>query len=119
MSNPESHIQAHVWSTIGHLPGVRVFRNNVGTATTADGRFIRFGLCNGSSDLIGWTEYLIQPEDVGRVVAVFTALEIKTKTGRATCQQQRFIEAVRNAGGIAGVVRSSEQALQIIQDYQP
>lgn len=119
MSNPESRVQAAIWSTIGHLPGIRVFRNNVGTATTADGRFIKFGLCPGSSDLIGWTEYVIQPEDVGHRVAVFTALEVKTPTGRVTCQQRNFIDAVRRAGGIAAIVRSPQQALIAIQDYQP
>lgn len=119
MSNPESHVQAAIWSTIGHLPGIRVFRNNVGTATTADGRFIRFGLCPGSSDLIGWTEYVIQPQDVGRTVAIFTALEVKTATGRATCQQRQFINAVRRAGGIAAIVRNPQQALNAISEYQP
>lgn len=119
MSNPESHVQAAVWSTIGHLPGIRIFRNNVGSARTEDGRFIRFGLCPGSSDLIGWTEYVIQPGDVGRTISVFTAIEIKTATGRATCQQRNFIDAVRRSGGIAGIARSSEQALQILSDYQP
>lgn len=119
MSNPESHVQAAIWSTIGHLPGVRVFRNNVGTATTADGRFIRFGLCPGSSDLIGWTQYVIGPEDVGRTVAVFTALEVKTASGRPTCQQRQFIDVVNNSGGIAGIVRSPQQAIQLISEYQP
>lgn len=119
MSNPESHIQAAVWSTIGHLPGIRVFRNNVGTAATKDGRFIKFGLCPGSSDLIGWTEYVVAPEDVGRRIAVFTALEIKTATGRATCQQRAFIDAVNNAGGIAGVVRNAQQAIELLESYQP
>lgn len=119
VSNPESHVQAAVWSTIGHLPGIRVFRNNVGTAATKDGRFIKFGLCPGSSDLIGWTEYVIAPEDVGCRVAVFTALEIKTATGRATDQQKAFINAVRNSGGIAGVVRNPQQALNLISEYQP
>lgn len=117
MSNPESHIQSAVHTSLGSLDGVRLFRNNVGTATTKDGRFIRFGLCEGSSDLIGWTEYVVQPEDIGRRVAVFTALEIKTQTGRATPKQRNFIDAVRRAGGISGIARSPEQALSILEDF--
>lgn len=117
MSNPESHIQSAVWSTLGSMDGVRLFRNNVGTAQTYDGRFIRFGLCEGSSDLIGWTEYVVQPEDVGRRIAVYTAIEIKTPRGRATCKQRAFIDAVRRAGGISGIARSPNDALSILEDF--
>lgn len=117
MSNPESHIQSSIWTTLSSLDCVRLFRNNVGTAQTKDGRFIRFGLCEGSSDLIGWTEYVVQPEDVGRTIGVFTAVEVKTAKGRATCKQKSFIDAVRRAGGIAGIARSPEEAISILEDF--
>ncbi len=42
----------------------RIFRNNTGAVTTADGRFITFGLCKGSSDLIGWTEIEITAYEI-------------------------------------------------------
>ena len=88
--------------------GVRLFRNNVGSARTHDGRFIVFGLCNGSSDLIGWRTVTITPADIGRRVAVFTAMEIKTPTGQPTPEQLHFIEIVKNAGGLAAIVRDPE-----------
>lgn len=78
----------------------RLFRNNVGLFETRDGRWVRTGLCNGSSDLIGWTTI------DGR--AVFTAVEVKTRFGRVTDEQRRFIAAVERAGGIAGVCVTPE-----------
>ena len=42
----------------------RVFRNNVGLAWRRDGAPVRFGLCKGSSDLIGWTPVTIDGNTV-------------------------------------------------------
>jgi hypothetical protein len=101
------------------------WRNNVGTGWVGDvnrltdgsillknPRPLHAGLCTGSSDLIGMTEVTITPDMVGKKIAVFTALEVKTKTGRATPDQMNFIHQVLKSGGIAGVVRSPEDAIQ-------
>lgn len=106
--------------------GARWFRQNVGLAwqgerivKTGDSvylehaRPIRAGLCEGSSDLIGWTPVRITPEMVGRTVAVFTACELKTGKLTVTDDQQRFLDAVQAAGGIAGVVRSTADAVTL------
>lgn len=71
--------------------------------TLSNARMFQTGLCKGGSDIIG-----IAPD--GR----FLAIEVKTKTGRATKEQLRFIEAVKKAGGIAGIARSQEDALELI-----
>lgn len=86
--------------------GGRLFRNNVGRARTDDGRYVQYGLCVGSSDLIGWTPHVVTAADIGRTVAIFTAVEAKTARGRATAAQLRFLAAVRAAGGIAIVARN-------------
>ena len=83
--------------------GCLIFRNNVGVLKNAAGIPIKFGLCVGSSDLIGLTP-------TGR----FLAVEIKTSKGRATPEQLRFIEAVRARGGIAGIARSPAEALALL-----
>lgn len=100
-----------------------LFRNNVGTAWTGDSttlkdgsvlirnpRILHAGLCAGSSDLIGWRSLTITPEMVGQTVAVFAALEVKSKTGRATAGQKNFCQRVTEAGGFAGIVKSPDEA---------
>ncbi len=94
--------------------GVVAFRNNVGQYTDPKtGRPIRYGLGVGSSDLIGWTPIKVTPDMVGKTLAVFTAVEVKTDRGRPTDAQLNFIEQVLKAGGLAGIARSPEQAVEI------
>jgi hypothetical protein len=67
------------------------------------------GLCNGSSDLIGYRTVEVTPDMVGQRIAVFVALEVKDK-GRLTQEQATFLRVVSEAGGIAAEVRSPEDA---------
>jgi hypothetical protein len=99
----ESDIQRLIMLTLSNA-GCTIWRNNVGVLKNAAGIPIRFGLAVGSSDLIG-----IAPD--GR----FLAVEIKTCKGRATPEQVKFIEAVRKRGGIAGIARSPEDALELLR----
>jgi hypothetical protein len=73
-----------------------------------------YGLCVGSSDEIGWQSIEITPAMVGRTIARFLALEVKTPVGRPTPAQSNFIQQVRKAGGAAGIVRSVDDALEIL-----
>lgn len=68
----------------------------------------------GMSDLMGWHSVFITPAHVGQTMAVFTAVECKTETGRLRPAQRVFIDNVIEAGGIAGVARSAEQAKELI-----
>ena len=92
--------------------GYTLFRNNVGLAKLADGRRIRYGLCPGSSDLIGFRTITVTPEMVGQKIAVFTAIEIKSKEGRTSKKQQNFIDRVKEAGGIAEIIRELELIME-------
>lgn len=93
----------------------RLYRNNVGQLIDKAGNHVRYGLCNpGGSDLIGWRSLVIRPEHVGQVIAQFTALEVKTDTGKATPDQLRFGSIVSNAGGLFAVVRSADEAEKIL-----
>ena len=115
--------------------GATVFRNNVanglvGQMTRVDkdgpvmlrkgdwivrnGRRTQFGLCVGSPDLIGWKSVVITSDMVGKRIACFMGLEVKTSTGRATEDQKNFIEQVRKAGGLAGIVRSADDAIGVL-----
>lgn len=97
--------------------GSTVFKNNVGMYTDQRGNVIRYGLCKGSSDLIGWTPITITEDMVGKKIAVFTAIEVKlNKNGKykATDLQKAFISAVNNAGGFAGVADCNKDLEDII-----
>lgn len=114
MANAETVIQQNIRLALGRLPGFRVFRNNTGSLPDPrTGRPIQFGLTKGSADLIGWRTITITPDMVGRQVAVFTSIEVKTTTGRLTPQQRNWLDVVLQSGGIAAVARSVAEALQI------
>jgi len=83
--------------------GCIVWRNNCGVLKNAAGIPIKFGLCVGSSDIIG-----VAP--CGR----FLAVEVKTDKGKPTPDQIRFIEAIKRKGGIAGIARSPENAVALL-----
>jgi hypothetical protein len=93
---------------------LRLFRNNVGTARTGDGRFIRFGLHPGSPDLIGWRRCVITPDMVGQTLAVAVGIEVKTTKGRVTSEQAAFLGHMQDFGALAGVARSADEALRLI-----
>lgn len=78
--------------------GGRVFRNNIGTAFTADGRAVKYGVQNpGGSDLIGWTKE-----------GQFLAIEVKMPKGKTTKEQEAFINNVNASGGVAFIARAPE-----------
>lgn len=141
MGMTEHQIQQRIILAMGR--GLRrLWRNNVGTAwagqsqqITAANRFtigqtlkpgdvvvrqariLHAGLCPGSADLIGYTTIEVTPDMVGQRLAVFTAVEVKTPTGRPTPQQVAFLEHVRQAGGRAGIARSIEDAERIAEGH--
>jgi len=104
---------------VGGRTDTRIFRNNVGIAQYPDGSKVEYGLCRGSSDLIGWRSIIVTPAMVGKRLAVFTAIEVKVpgvRTDRKRLEQQAdFIAAVRLAGGLAGFATSVPEAVAIVE----
>ncbi len=83
-----------------------VFRANVGSGVTYDGRHFETGLPKGFSDLFGFRH------SDGRIFFI----EVKTPSGRLSSCQKNFLEQMRNYGAIAGVARSVDDAVRIIQE---
>jgi hypothetical protein len=83
-----------------------VARANVGLFFTADGRPVKTGLPVGFSDLFG--------HRAGDCKAFY--LEVKTPKGRPTDQQLAFIAAMQKRGAIAAVVRSVDEARQVLEN---
>ena len=104
----EAGVQSAIRLALGKYPGVKAFRNSVGQYRTEDGRVIRYGLLPGSGDLIGWRTVLITPDMVGRHIAQFMSIEVKTPKGAVRPDQVLWAENVRRAGGIAVIARSVE-----------
>lgn len=98
----------------GMLWAGRVVAKDHGRIVLDDARPVRAGLCTGSSDIIGWLPTVVTADMVGSTVAVFVAAEVKTATGKPTKEQSNFIAAVLRDGGIAGIVRSPEDAERLI-----
>lgn len=96
--------------------GSVLIKNVRGLFLTLDGkRRVASGLqLKGSSDLIGWTSVVITPEMVGRKMAVFTAIEVKTEKGKVSAEQKHFISEVQKAGGIAGVCRNEKDFIFVV-----
>lgn len=117
----EKNIQTRILLATGKHPNIRLFRNNTGQGwqgqtrregnllIVANPRPLQAGLHKGSSDLIGWKTVEITADMVGQHVAIFTAVEVKTGSGRTTAEQDNFLQAVRDAGGIGVVMRDESQ----------
>lgn len=113
--NPETKIQNLIRLELAKH-GYSFWRNEVGSywtgrvihrtsnqVTLDNAAMLPVGLCVGSSDLIG-----IGPN------GLFAAIEVKTKTGRPSTEQVEFIDRVRARGGIAGIARSPQEAIELL-----
>ena len=120
--NAETRLQQEIMLALSQS-GCVVWRNNTGQAwlgkvihqagdqvTLTDAHKMPFGLCVGSSDIIG-----ISPK------GIFMGVEIKMpkrpgkQAGRVSKEQSDFIKGVIAAGGIAGIARSVNDALELIK----
>ena len=110
----EQELQQRIRLELGRGP-VRLWRNNVGALRDERGRLVTYGLCKGSSDLIGLSQVVIGPEHLGQTLALFTALEVKTRRGRLSEEQEKVLRLVPQLGGRAGVVRCVDDAQQILR----
>ena len=109
----ESKNQRDIFLNLGSLLDFRLFRNNVGFDKE---RKVKYGLCKGSSDLIGIKKVKITQDMVGKEVGIFTAIEVKSDKGYPTKEQISFIDMIKKFGGYAGVAKTTEDARRIIQN---
>ena len=111
----EKEIQSKVLLAVGGRKDTRLFRNTVGHCETLDGRHIKYGLCPGSADLIGWHTVVVTSDMVGKKVALFLSIEVKAQKGKGPRPEQlNWLRAVSDAGGMSIVVRSAEQAVAFL-----
>lgn len=87
-------------------PYAVIFRANVGSGVTYDGRHFSTGLPKGFSDLFGFRK------SDGKAVFI----EVKTPTGKVSPEQENFILRMKDCGAVAGVCRSPEEAILLISE---
>lgn len=95
----ESHIQDSIRLALGNVPGLVLFRNNIGSAVMRGGFRVAFGVGGpGGSDLVG----------IYRGRAVF--VEVKTPIGKLSPAQKQFRDLVEGKGATYVVLRSVDDA---------
>lgn len=99
---PEHAIQNKI--RLALTPYAVVFRANVGSGVTYDGRHFDTGLPKGFSDLFGFRK------SDGKIFFI----EVKSEKGRLSEAQRDFLLTMNNYGAIAGVCRSPTEALRLI-----
>jgi hypothetical protein len=82
----------------------KVIHKDARIVTLQNAQLMTFGLCVGSADIIG----------IHKPTGRFLAFEVKTAKGKPTKEQLNFIEQVRAANGVAGIVRSTQDALDLL-----
>lgn len=109
--------------------GLRLLRNNVGVMQDAQGNFVRYGVGGkGGSDLIGWYAAKVI-NDYGTTSAIFVVIEVKKEgwrppsdaaAGEAAVRYRKqlaFINAVKEAGGIACFATSVQDVRDAVQAW--
>jgi hypothetical protein len=99
----ESDVLSRARLAFGQEADFVLWRNSTGVAET-EGRTFRYGLCVGSSDLIG-----LAPG------GLFLAVECKGSSGGLREEQVRFLELVLERGGVACEVGPDDNEQEIIR----
>lgn len=116
--------------------GARLFRRNVGMGWASD-RVVKFSGpetvrvgpgdvllrqarplhagVKGQYDMSGWRTITITPDMVGCLIAQHVEIEAKSGEGRESPEQHSWGNAVRAAGGIAGVARTVDDIDRILR----
>jgi hypothetical protein len=104
----ETIIQREILLRLSAIPGVRLFRNQVGAAHLQDGRWLSAGLGVGSADLVGWITVDAR--------AVFLAVEVKRPGEKPTQHQKNWLATLSKMGGIAICATSADEAAEALRD---
>ena len=103
MSQSEHDIQNLIRLELSNR-GYLCFRINVGKVQMLNGRWFSTGAPKGFSDLFGF-----RPD--GQIFFI----EVKHATGKVRKEQEKFIELVKSKGAIAGIARTADEAVELIE----
>lgn len=130
----EAEVQAEVRLETSQKHNTVLWRNNVGAFQSKTGAWVRYGLANDSkqmnaaiksADLIGWTPITITADMIGKIVPIFTSIEVKEEgyypSGKAQIAhfeaQEKWCNGILRYNGIAGIVDSAEKAGELVLEW--
>lgn len=106
-TNPETPIVNSCIEYLNILPGIRVWRNNVGEAefenSEGESRFVKFGF-EGMSDIFGVQRLNVPGRNQALwplVVGRFITIEVKVPGKEPTTKQQSWLEQMAEMGAVA------------------
>jgi len=99
---------------VGYHGGI-LKKTTGGKRIVIDPKIFSYGLCPGSGDFIGWIPIVITPDMVGRKVAVFSSVEVKTEHDRLSDRQRVWNRAINRDGGIAEVWQEKNGVIRVIK----
>lgn len=115
----ERDIVAEIRAIFARIPWVLIYRSNTGALRDANGRLVRYGLCDGAADLVGIVTCRYVTDEIRQTVVDvgrFLAIEVKRPGEKPRPEQLAFLNRVRNMGGVAGWCSSVAGAVAIVHE---
>ena len=113
---PETRLQNEIRLGISsRCDDVVTFRNHAGALRDQRGKMVTFGLSPGSPDLVGWKTVEVTADMIGQRLAVFVGIEVKMPGEKPRADQAHWLAQLEQAGGVAGVATSTDEAVDILQ----
>lgn len=117
MGKQESENTDFILNAVAPL-GIKLFRVQSGSwwaSTNQSGMLYRMhGARAGTSDYCGWRKVIITQEMIGKPIAQFVGIEMKTSKGKEGDAQAAFRKIVTDDGGLCAVCKSPEDALTLL-----
>ena len=104
---------------VGWLGRVDPTKTRENTVTLKGASRLAFGLIPGSADLIGYYPVKIDPTMVGKTFGLFVSLEVKAPGNKPSEKQENWLRAAKEAGCLAGIVYSEEDAYSVFVEALP
>lgn len=114
----ESDVMGEVRSYLATQRDLISFRNNVGMLRDERGVPVRYGLCEGSADLIACVPTKLACPSCGAAlppVGRFVGIEVKGPGTRTTPEQFAWARTVEGSHGVAGFAHSDFDAIAIVR----
>lgn len=115
----ETTVQSEIRHALALIPGVVVWRNNTGALRDETGRMVRYGLADGSSDLIACAWGRFVAIECKRQMPAWMRPGSRAKPSAHELEQLAFIAQVEEHGGVGGIAWDVPSAMAILMRAKP